>query len=230
MRVRPRAARAAGVGAAWYRLGRFRVRRWKANLSLAGAVALAWTIGWNLFGVQDQMCSVRFLQPHLSDRCGDLGLGNKPTGAERQAWEALPAGDCEALKGYQARFPSSPLVPRAADALALRRPVREPAARAFVREPDAAFSYVRQAERPMARAAAEAAVRGLAERDAAENQCAPVDAAERLVRVELAELRPDCRELPGLGHFCGANYRARCHMHGRPLRDWCEFKDPAGQP
>jgi hypothetical protein len=50
--------------------------------------------------VQKQVCSVQFVQPRLSDFCGALGLGNKPTKVERLAWEDVDQNSCVQLGAY----------------------------------------------------------------------------------------------------------------------------------
>ncbi len=63
----------------------------------------------NFMQVQNTVCTIPLGQPILSDACGALGLGERPTHEERAAFEALPAGDCEALEAYRARYETSPL-------------------------------------------------------------------------------------------------------------------------
>lgn len=76
-----------------------------ASAGLAGLVAF----GMNVLQVQDQVCTIGLGQPFLSDACGTVNLGNRPTHAERVAFEALPAGDCAALEAYRDTYETSPL-------------------------------------------------------------------------------------------------------------------------
>jgi hypothetical protein len=62
-------------------------------------------LGFNTFGVTGKMCAMPGPQPSLSDICGALHLGDRPTQEERLAWAARPKGDCEALKAHINRFP-----------------------------------------------------------------------------------------------------------------------------
>lgn len=49
-----------------------------------GAIALA-AMAFNLFGVASKVCTIDAMQPGLSDSCGAIGLGNRPSKAERVA-------------------------------------------------------------------------------------------------------------------------------------------------
>ncbi len=90
--------------------------------SLASAVGLgALTFGFNLFSAQDQVCGVSFLQPQLSDVCGALGLGHRPTKIERSAWEGREPGSCLALRSHIERFPQGAYRQEAAEMLTARR-------------------------------------------------------------------------------------------------------------
>lgn len=76
-----------------------------ASAASAGVVAFA----MNIMSVQDHACAVRLGQPLLSDACGALGLGERPTREERIAFAALPDGDCAALRAFLDRHEASPL-------------------------------------------------------------------------------------------------------------------------
>jgi hypothetical protein len=206
---------------AWPRFGRRRIQTWLGRASVLTIIAGAVGFGMNLWGMQGRICSVPFPQPLVSDTCGSMGLGNKPTRRERLEWNALPPGDCKAVEEFIARHKNSPYLPKAAQLLGLRRQVREPMTSDFLRE-SPAISYVRQSAHPLAsRMAAEVSARRQAEADAAVSLCAPQDPEERLMRVELITFAPQCREIATAGFFCGADYRARCVMHGHRERDWC---------
>ena len=220
-RLHPHARNVAKHGKVLHRLGRWKLRRWARRITLLGTCVALFSFIWNFNGIQEKACSVRFMQPKVSDICGNLGLGNKPTHAERVAWEKLPPGDCDALADYARRFSTSPLNARAAEWHELRRTLHETNVSDFVREAGE-LSYVRQAEHSAgSQALAEAGARQAALDDAKASQCAPADADEMLMRVELMEFKPQCREIPGAGWFCGADYKPRCLMHGRRLREWC---------
>jgi hypothetical protein len=98
-----------------------RLRRrltWGATIPVIGAVA---AFSANVMSIQENVCSAQLLQPSLSDTCGAWGLGNKPTRDEREAWEALPAGDCEALRAHMEAFPKGALHARAAHLISAAR-------------------------------------------------------------------------------------------------------------
>jgi TIR domain len=99
---------------------RLLVRRTLSGLASAigfGGLVLA----FYLFGAQDEVCGAPFFQPQISDMCGAFGLGNRPTKAERVAWEGRNPGSCEALRAHIERFPEGAYHDKAADMLAARR-------------------------------------------------------------------------------------------------------------
>jgi hypothetical protein len=75
-----------------------------ASLSGVGVVVIASLVA-NLFEVTTRVCTVPGLQPALSDACGALALGSRPSKTERLAWAARAPGSCEALKAHINRFP-----------------------------------------------------------------------------------------------------------------------------
>ena len=89
--------------------------------SVASAIGLCLVFGFNLFSAQDQVCGLPLLQPQISDLCGALGFGNRPSKAERIAWEGRAAGSCAALRSHVERFPDGAYRAAASDILAARR-------------------------------------------------------------------------------------------------------------
>lgn len=77
---------------------------------------------FNLFAAQNQVCAapLPFLQPTVSDLCGAVGFGDRPTRAERQAWARLEPGSCPALRSHVATYPDGAYRQRAADLLSAR--------------------------------------------------------------------------------------------------------------
>ena len=75
----------------------------------------------NTFQVQDRACRLPLFQPLISDACGALGLGNRPTKNERNAWESRERGSCEALRTHIERFPNGFYRGEANGLLAARR-------------------------------------------------------------------------------------------------------------
>jgi hypothetical protein len=201
--------------------GKDKVRSLLSRVTLLGAVGTLLSFGFNVAGVQEKVCSFSAPQPLLSDGCGSLGLGSKPSRAERLAWEALPAGECKAIEGFVSKFKDTAYLDEATHSLELRRLIRASQVSDYARDGDS-LAYVRQAPRPFgSRTAAEASARQMAEADAAAGACAPDGPEEQLVRVELIEFKPQCNELPGSGFMCGADYRPRCRMHGKRNIEWC---------
>jgi hypothetical protein len=93
--------------------------------SVASAIVVGLVLAFNLFSTQDQACGAPLFQPQISDICGALGLGNRPTKTERIAWEGRKPGSCEALRAHIERFPEGAYRGNAADMLAARRISKE---------------------------------------------------------------------------------------------------------
>jgi hypothetical protein len=103
---------------------------WNRNRYIAWTLtllSLAFASAMTILSVQNNLCSINFNQPSLSDLCGSLGLGEKPTRVERLAWEARPTGSCDALRTHIERFPEGALRAAAADMLDGRRSIVEEA-------------------------------------------------------------------------------------------------------
>lgn len=89
--------------------------------SIASAVGFGGlALAFNLFSAQDQVCALPVLQPQLSDLCGTLGVGHRPTKAERVSWEAREPGSCEALRRHIAQFPDGAYRDQASAMIAAR--------------------------------------------------------------------------------------------------------------
>jgi hypothetical protein len=91
---------------------------WSTVASTVGFGGLA--LAFNLFSAQEQVCAVPLIQPQLSDLCGALGVGHRPTRAERVAW-AQCNGSCDALRRHIEQFPDGFYRAQAADRLAAKR-------------------------------------------------------------------------------------------------------------
>lgn len=70
------------------------------------ALGILALLAFNVWGVTSQVCTLPGLQPALSDACGTLRLGNRPTRNERLAWAARMPGSCPALRDLIAKFPT----------------------------------------------------------------------------------------------------------------------------
>lgn len=98
-----------------------RLQRRLAYTSLASAIAFGGAaFGVNAFRVP-RVCATPLLQPQISDTCGALGLGHRPTAAERIAWEGRTLGSCPGLRAHVERFPEGAYRDIAADMVALRK-------------------------------------------------------------------------------------------------------------
>jgi hypothetical protein len=76
---------------------------------------------FNAFGVAARFCTLPGPQPGLSDSCGALHMGGRPTRAERIEWESRAPGSCAALRDHIARFPDGVYRSAAADLLTARK-------------------------------------------------------------------------------------------------------------
>lgn len=89
--------------------------------SLASTVGLGGlALAFNLFSAQDQVCAVPLVQPQLSDLCGSLGIGHRPSQTERLAWNTCD-GSCDALRKHIEQFPDGAYRTQAAAMLSARR-------------------------------------------------------------------------------------------------------------
>ena len=84
------------------------------TLAIGGLLAFAFNFG----SLQNNICAMSFAYPGLSDACGSLGLGERPSREERLAWAALPPGKCEPLRSFVSRFPDGAYRSQAADLIA----------------------------------------------------------------------------------------------------------------
>ncbi|TKB91409.1 MAG: toll/interleukin-1 receptor domain-containing protein [Nitrospira sp.] len=92
--------------------------------SLAGTVGFGGlALAFNLFSAQEQVCAMPVLQPQLSDLCGSLVMGHRPTKAERVAWDQCD-GSCDALRRHVEQFPDGAYRTKAAELLAARRVIQ----------------------------------------------------------------------------------------------------------
>ena len=99
-----------------------RVRRrlmW-GGLSAAGLLTSVLFI-FNTFSLASALCTLPGPQPGLSDSCGAMGLGSRPSRSEREAWESRAPASCAALREHITRFPSGVYRSQAADLLSARR-------------------------------------------------------------------------------------------------------------
>ncbi|MGI9038495.1 MAG: hypothetical protein ACR2GQ_06500 [Gemmatimonadota bacterium] len=190
----------------------------RRRLTYGAVIGLFGTIGAIALGVfadQDEFCGIGFLQPVASDVCGAVGLGHRPTRAERLAWEGRETGSCDALRLHINAFPDGAYRSGAADLLTARRVERteswtptERSLALFVRQ--TAGSHASEAD-----AQAAAVLRG--ERQA-ESLCRGMTASDAY-RLDSVRAEPevwDCSSSGG-GVECAFEGRAVCELEERRL-------------
>jgi hypothetical protein len=89
--------------------------------AVGSALGLGVVFAFNVFAAQRPLCSIPFLQPFVSDICGAWGFGDRPTKAERMAWESREPGSCQALRDHIEAFPEGAFQGTAADLIAARQ-------------------------------------------------------------------------------------------------------------
>lgn len=189
-----------------------------AGASAGCAMMVGLLFGLNLFGVQDSACAIP--SGHVvSDACGAVGLGNRPSKGERLAWESRPRGDCAALRAFAAD--KGHYYHRAA--VAALNAVTETRADAFTPAPRNWLSRVPARDRPRfpTEAAAKEDARERAEREAFHEGCAP-RAYERIRGVEITPREYECRREGRRGGFsCALSYHAMCRIEARAVVRRC---------
>lgn len=210
-----RSARGRSVGRL---IGRFGWRGLLARMSVSGLLIGTAAVSMNLFDLQDQICRVRVTNS-ISDGCGALGLGGRPTRDERLRFEALPA-DCKKLAAARSSFKSEAVKEEISQRLTTAREVRDAIT---VPEERPWNSYVRQPANSFAsRQSAEADAKSRALEDAQVQGCTPRTAGERAVSVRLTRIDYTCPPRSDGRNSCGANYSAICEMRVRPLVERCD--------
>lgn len=193
-------------------------RRLVAGTTAGALLAAVFGFSMNAMNIQDQLCTEPLGQPVVSDICGGIGIGHRPTHDDRVAWETRSIGSCEALRSF-ASNERSYYHGIAADMLNAATSARAhdftPASRDW-------RSYVRTGETPFENeASARADALGRAQTDAANQGCAPRDEFERLVRADVTPTGYDCRRDPRGGFGCALNYVARCQIERQQLVEQC---------
>jgi len=175
----------------------------QAGLTVAGAA-----FANNSLNLQNAACDVAGAQSWISDTCGWLGLGARPTREERMAWERLPPGDCTALRQHAKQFPKGAY---ASTATAMYNAPTVTGSESWIA---ATFPLRLLVSRDVDASPTEVAARAAAidrGRKKAEMMCR--DGADtKLVRFRSAEVDAQewkCDEVRG-GHVCGFEGRALC--------------------
>jgi hypothetical protein len=175
------------------------------------------SFGYNLFRVQDRVCGTPLFQPVISDVCGALTLGGRPTKAERIAWAARKPGSCADLRTHIDRFPKGAYAAEANNMLSARRvtqtEVWTPTTRRLALfEPPADVAFPNKT-------AAQADARARAQADA-ERECREF-AATTLFRLKSATPAPqvwNCSPT-GKGQTCGFEGAAVCELEERRIQE-----------
>ena len=175
------------------------------------------SFGYNLFRVQDRVCVTLLLQPAISDVCGALRLGGRPTKAERIAWAVRQSGSCADLRTHLERFPNGAYAAEAEAMLTARRVTQTevwiPATRPLpLSEPQANIAFPNKT-------AAQVDARARAQADA-ERECRGF-AATTLFRFKSATLAPqvwNCSQT-GKGLACGFDGDAVCELEERRIKE-----------
>ena len=104
------------------------VARLRRRLTLGSLAAILLAFGssfaLNAFGSASYVCTAAGMQPFLSDGCGAVGIGGRPSHRERLLWERRRAQSCEDLRDYVGRYPGGAYAAEAANLLTARRTAR----------------------------------------------------------------------------------------------------------
>lgn len=180
--------------------------------SASGAGFAAALLAFNLFGIAARICTLPGPQPGLSDSCGLLGVGERPTRAERLAWQSRAPGSCAALREHVARFPDGYYRSEAADLLTARKvsivDAWEPSARDL-----SLFEAAGPASKSEAAAQKDALERGQADSD---RLCRDFGAGTlyRFVSSTAIAEQWSCSK-SGSGFVCGFEGHAQCQLKER---------------
>lgn len=186
-------------------------QRMCAGLTIGVIVAFVFGFALNLLELQNNLCSINFRQPDVSDFCGKYGLGDKPTREERVAWEARDPRSCEALRTHIDTYgDTGELFDRAAAMLEARRTVTNETWSAMSQRTPFSQSI------SVKGAATRDAAQSEALRDAAANAEAGCQAfAEsdfyRFVDFEVSPTEWDCFTSSGQ-HYCGFDGTRICEL------------------
>ncbi|MEP3673279.1 MAG: hypothetical protein ABJM86_10030, partial [Hyphomicrobiales bacterium] len=102
------------------------IKRWWTGLTVTAVLGASVFFSFNILSLQNNLCSINFAQPRISDFCGSLGLGGKPKKEERIAWGRVSPKSCDALRTHIDTFPAGAFRDDAADILEARETRKEP--------------------------------------------------------------------------------------------------------
>lgn len=178
-------------------------------------VGLAFSL--NLFRVQERVCTASLLIPSVSDACGAVGLGNRPTRDERLVWERRATGDCGALAAYLARFPDGAYRSEASSLLAARQVTRSEVWTAVKHR---LALFVRRDDEPSGNQGTARSRALMRAQPAAERLCKGF-AASKSFRLRSAKSEAqvwDCGSVPN-GVSCGFEGEAVCDLEERTAQE-----------
>jgi hypothetical protein len=193
----------------------------RAAFGSSGAVValLVAALTLNFGSLQAALCTLPGPQPLLSDACGAVGLGGRPSRAERLAWESRDTKSCTALRQYLREYPRGSFRSEAMSLLQTAQTM--PAAgndpisrtiRGFVGHPEKEFSSELAAK-------TDSIVR--VKLDAQQVTCQPLSSTERLLSSVVIQTTLDCRHAALLGWSCSADYTAQCNVATQRLQEVC---------
>jgi hypothetical protein len=169
--------------------------------------------GSNTFHLQDKTCAS---SPFVSDLCGGLGLGGRPTKTERLAWQSLRPGNCDDLRNFLGRFPTGAYSTQAHSLLADRHVIESPVWTAVTHQLALRESPFDIAKATLAQAKTDAVTRAQSK---AVNLCNGFAATTRF-RFKSAGVEAqqwDCGK-NGAGFSCGFDGQAICELEESSVR------------
>ena len=148
----------------------------------------------------------------LSDTCGSLGLGNRPTKPEHLAWQSLHPGNCDDLKTFLGHFPTSPL----ADHHVTETPVWTPVTHQLVLHQSPSDNDTSSTSPTLPQAKADALTRA---QPNAVNLCNGFAATSRyhLKSAPINVQQWNCEKI-GSGFSCGFDGQAFCQLEERSTK------------
>jgi len=195
------------------------LRRAMAGGIGAGLALAAGAFATNALNLQQHLCTLPLAQPGLSDACGAAGLGGRPDRAlrltrerEQQAWAALPAGDCAALRRFVSDWPSGLHRPEADARLTARSVTRTQRWEPKEGRIPLYLSEAKAAAATEVRAREQALAAG--QRDA-EQRCRLYPGGNHRFVSALAEAGEWSCHREAAGWFCSAQGMAVCRMEER---------------
>jgi hypothetical protein len=187
------------------------VKRLCGGLTAGVVTVFVFAFVLNVLGLQNNLCSISFNQPNLSDFCGKYGLGGKPDREQRVDWEGRAPNSCEAVRDFMDKHgPSSALHRQASEVLEKRRIIVEEAwvadkqrtifSQSITAQPAPNAALAQEAALAQSQRIAEASCRAFAESD-----------FYRFKGFEVQPERWDCMDLSD-GQYCGFDGFKVCNL------------------